>query len=170
MGKNRILPFFIFVLIIALMFCAVACESGSGKEVDVLSKYNFTADNIVEIGYAKGINFDGGTVYGNMTVKCVKEGDERIVELAKVWQNLQEDAVFIDKHKNLDPMSTKNEAYYVCVFKDGSYVRLGYYGGNFLHNGGEYTIENKEVFDTFSAAMVNALKDVEYNETPAFAE
>lgn len=169
MNKYLKITFYV-LLLIALTVCTVACESGSGKEVDILSKYNFSADNIVEIGYAKGIKSDGGTVYGNMTVKCVKEGDGRIEELAKAWQTLQENAVFIDKHKNLDPMSTKSEAYYVCVFKDGSFVRLGYYGGNFLHNGGEYTIENKEVFDTFSAAIANALKDVEYNETPAFAE
>lgn len=124
--KRALYVLSIFILIATMCF-AVSCV-GSGATNHQLESYDFSYDNIVEIGYISSVSDDGGTPYGN-TVHILKKGksneeDEIIKAAAQAWQELQSKATFKQMKKLPWTIVCGGAGELVCVFKNGGSVRL----------------------------------------------
>ena len=125
--KKRLLVMTV-LLLTALPICFASACVGTGATSYELAGYDFSYDNILEIGYIASISDDGGTPYGNTVYRLQKgksqDGDEIIKSVAEAWQNMQSNVTFKRQKKFNVLMAAGGAGEVVCVFNDGSRVSM----------------------------------------------
>jgi hypothetical protein len=119
--------FFIKSNLVILFSCNEENPPIKGKDL-LFKDYDFSVDNIKEIGYAQAISKNGGTLYGNRAVYAVKKGDTRLAILAEAWNSFAEKGVFTGSKEKFT--ITNETISYVVIFNDDKHIRIDNIGND----------------------------------------
>lgn len=156
--KKRILIFILAIICIAVMSISFA---GCSKPAEPLSQYDFSVDNVIEVGKINSIVNDGGNPYGE-NVWRIKEGDERLTKCAELLDAFSKNS-FKTCNYYRKPFTTGGPSTIICIFKTEEGESLNYINITFIEGDkDEYIVEIRGSYYKMSKQAVNEFREQFY--------
>lgn len=125
--RKSVLLFIIATLLISIF---TIYFTGCSKPATPLSRYDFSSDNITEVGIINSSSNDGGNPYGD-NVWRIKDNDARLSQCAKLFEDFSKNS-FMTCNYNKKPFATGGSSSVVCIFKSEEGKSVNYVKITFL--------------------------------------
>lgn len=152
--KNLICTLAILITASVMSLSLVSCS----KPAEPLSQYDFSVDNVIEVGKINSTCNDGGNPYGE-NVWRIKEGDARLTKCAELLDAFSKNSFKTCNYYKI-PFTTGGPSTVICIFKTEKGQSLNYINITFIEGDkDEYIVEIRGNYYKTSKKAVDEFRE-----------